>query len=124
MPRKEKQWRSEYNREWYLAHREEQIVYMRRQRAMLRDETFAAYGGYICTCCGETNKYFLSLDHVNGGGNEHRRSIKRKSGVGFQYWLKKNGFPPGFQVLCYNCNLGRAFGPFEGICPHKALKTS
>jgi hypothetical protein len=118
MPRKNKKWKSEYMREWYLAHREEQILHMRELRKQLRDETFTAYGGYVCACCGETNPGFLSLDHIDNNGNAHRRAIKRKSGVGFQYWLKKNGFPPGIQILCYNCNLGRAFAG-GGICPHK-----
>lgn len=118
MARKLKAWRSEYNKQYYLEHRDREILRMRNLRKKLRDETFAAYGGYICSCCGETNPGFLSLDHIDGGGNEHRRAIGRKSGVGFQYWLKKNGFPPGFQVLCYNCNLGRAFAG-GGVCPHK-----
>jgi hypothetical protein len=118
MPRKNKKWKSEYQREWYLAHREEQILVMRKRRKEIRDEVFAAYGGYICACCGETNPGFLSLDHIDGGGNKHRRKINRKSGIGFQYWLKKNSFPLGFQVLCYNCNLGHAFAG-NGTCPHK-----
>jgi len=118
MPLNDKQARREYMQRWYQEHREEQILVMRKRRREIRDETFAAYGGYKCACCGETNPGFLSLDHIDGGGNEHRRKINKKSGIGFQYWLKKNGFPPGFQVLCYNCNLGRAFAG-GGVCPHK-----
>ncbi len=29
----------------------------------------------------------------------------------------ENNFPPGFRVLCYNCNCGRNHN--KGICPHK-----
>jgi hypothetical protein len=31
-------------------------------------------------------------------------------------WLRKNGFPKGFRVLCHNCNF--AHGHY-GYCPHK-----
>lgn len=33
-------------------------------------------------------------------------------------WIIENNFPEGFQVLCYNCNLGRAH--CGGVCPHKS----
>jgi hypothetical protein len=57
---------------------------------------------------------------MENGGNKHRRQI---GGCGYFYrWLRKNGFPPGFQVLCYNCNQGKALG--GGVCPHQAGKTN
>ncbi len=31
-------------------------------------------------------------------------------------WLKKQGYPPGFQVLCHNCNLAKGY---YGACPHQ-----
>lgn len=83
------------------------------------------YSGTIpkCACCGETEMKFLSLDHVNGGGTQHRKKItKDGSGKGgnMAYWIFRNGFPEGFQVLCHNCNMAKGF---YGICPHKvALK--
>lgn len=33
-------------------------------------------------------------------------------------YLKRAGYPPGYQVLCFNCNCGRA--KRGGVCPHKA----
>ncbi len=87
----------------------------------LRDEVYAHYGGYICACCGETTREFLTIDHIDGNGNEHRRSIGiGKAGSKFYYWLKKNNYPSGFQILCFNCNCGRERN--KGICPHKAAK--
>jgi len=84
----------------------------------LKDAAFSAYGGYKCACCGETTIEFLSLDHVAGGGNAHRVSVSgTKSGGGRIYlWLKRNGYPSGYQVLCMNCNFGRSMN--NGICPH------
>lgn len=75
-----------------------------------------AYGNK-CTCCGETRNQFLSIDHVNGGGNKHRKEI----GHGHVYsWIRRNGFPPDFQILCHNCNLAKGF---YGKCPHKEDST-
>jgi hypothetical protein len=81
----------------------------------LRLETFRHYGGNHpkCVCCGEDNIEFLTIDHINGNGAEHRRSVG--SGANFYFWLKKNNYPEGFQVLCYNCNC--ALGHY-GYCPH------
>lgn len=70
-----------------------------------------AYGGLICACCGETHLEFLSLNHLNGGGNQHRKEVKN-----LYRWLIKNNFPPGYNVLCMNCNF--ADGKAEGGCPH------
>ncbi len=83
----------------------------------LRDEVFAAYGGYKCQCCSETEPKFLQIDHVNNDGAEHRRQMKG-GGNHLYGWLKKNGYPVGFQVLCANCNRAKQFGP----CPHQVAK--
>lgn len=75
-----------------------------------------AYGGDspACACCGESVLLFLSLDHVNGGGRKHRQET---GGGGFYSWLRRHGYPAGFQVLCHNCNLGRQLN--GGLCPHQ-----
>jgi hypothetical protein len=57
---------------------------------------------------------FLSIDHVNGGGGEHRRKLKTTS---MYHWLRRQGYPSGFAVLCMNCNFAK--GHF-GECPHEA----
>ncbi len=76
------------------------------------------YGGNPpkCACCGEVTIKFLTIDHINGGGRVHRGKIR---GNRVYHWLIKNNFPEGFQVLCYNCNCGRARN--GGICPHKVV---
>lgn len=73
------------------------------------------YGG-MCACCGEKEISFLAIDHINGGGTKHRKSIG-SGGTVFYHWLKMNSFPDGYQVLCHNCNFGRHIN--NGICPHK-----
>jgi hypothetical protein len=92
-----------------------QAYWQERHRANdrnMREETLAHYGGR-CACCGEGAYEFLAIDHEAGGGNVHRKANKIFS---LHRWLKRNGFPPGFRVLCHNCN--QALSHY-GFCPHQ-----
>ena len=71
-----------------------------------------------CQCCGERRYEFLSLDHIEGNGRKHRAEMS-KDKTFISRWLKQNNYPPGFRVLCHNCNL--AIGAF-GYCPHELEK--
>lgn len=75
------------------------------------------YGGCICSCCGEKELAFLTIDHINGGGTKHRRMAG--FGADIYRWLWKNNFPPGFRVLCMNCNFATKHGR---LCPHQIAK--
>lgn len=77
----------------------------------LRLEGIKRYGNE-CKCCGEKIIEFLSIDHIDGGGNKHRKQIRSN----MWQWLKNNNYPKGFQVLCFNCNCSKGF---HGYCPHK-----
>jgi len=75
-----------------------------------------AYGGE-CSCCGEKEPVFLSLEHKNGGGEAHRKRL----GSGFAIWweLKRLGWPQDeYTILCHNCQRG-VLRP-DG-CPHKRV---
>lgn len=85
-------------------------------RADHKIQVFENYGNK-CSCCGENEHWFLTIDHINGDGNKHRKEIG-KAGSGFYKWLIDNQFPDGFQLLCHNCNMGKHLN--NGICPHKA----
>jgi hypothetical protein len=76
---------------------------------------YSGGGSPLCSCCGEHEYEFLSIDHINGGGSKQRRDDKC-IGAQFYFWLKKNGYPVGFRVLCHNCN--QAIG-YYGVCPHE-----
>lgn len=82
-----------------------------------RNECLAAYGSK-CACCGESTPEFLAIDHINGGGNAHRRSLGKRD---IYFWLRAEGYPTEFQILCHNCN--HAKGSY-GICPHERLRGS
>lgn len=67
-----------------------------------------------CQCCPENILEFLTIDHVNNDGNKQRKLDKTANKI--CRWLKKNNYPEGFQVLCFNCNMAK--GLF-GKCPHQ-----
>ena len=82
----------------------------------LRTQVLRAYsnGSPRCACCAEANLLFLTLDHTDKGGRAHRL---RQGTQGVFRQVKRDGFPIGFRVLCFNCNLACGF---YGTCPHEA----
>jgi hypothetical protein len=90
----------------------------KRNQDRCRDQVYNAYGGYRCNCCNETERMFLSIDHMDNNGAEERKSGKYNGGgSAFYNWLRKNNFPVGYQVLCMNCQVGKHKN--GGVCPHQ-----
>lgn len=105
-------------RRYYSHAREERLVKV----AAIKHAVIMAYGGYRCACCGETERLFLQLDHINNDGAEFRRKLRTKkqntaSGPMTYKWVFDHNFPPGFQILCANCNHGKRMN--NGVCPHQ-----
>ncbi len=89
--------------------------YGRQYKHEAKIAAFNAYGGCRCVCCGEESVVFLTIDHIKGGGNKHRREVLGgKGGFVMYQWLKLNNYPAGYRVLCFNCNFAEA----HGGCPH------
>ncbi len=99
---------------WRAANYERALKAQRTSLRKLKLAAYAAYGGFRCACCGETEEAFLSLDHIANDGAEHRREVSHQK---IYKWMARNGYPAGFQVLCMNCNFGKARN--GGICPHQ-----
>lgn len=97
-----------------VKHRRSHQKWARR----LKREVLSHYSGARCACCGETGLAFLTVDHVLGNGAEHRRELG-VAGFKFYIWLKKQGFPPGYQVLCMGCNWAKRR---QQCCPHQLLR--
>ena len=74
--------------------------------------------GSKCNCCGEIEYTFLAIDHINGGGNKHRKQIKKMGGGCFYQWIINQNFPNNLQILCYNCNMSKYLN--GGLCAHKS----
>jgi hypothetical protein len=86
----------------------------KRERSRQRIDFLEAFG-WKCSCCGEEDPRFLTLDHINNDGNIHR---EKKNEQQIMYQAKREGWPKDkYQCLCFNCNLGRSVN--GGVCPHK-----
>jgi hypothetical protein len=103
---------------YWKANPEERIKYLARHRSYHHRERLEVLQYYshstvpYCACCGESQYEFLSIDHIHGGGYQHMKTIKSN----LDRWLKRQGFPKGYRVLCYNCNFVRGH---YGYCPHE-----
>lgn len=105
---------------WYPRTLKQKQANEKRYLKRMRDAAIEAYGGYQCACCGETEPRFMTLDHVNNDGKKQRKI--HGTGMSMYQWLKKNNYPKGLQVLCMNCNFGKALN--GGICPHQEGSTT
>lgn len=93
--------------------RQQQLEKRQKQRLLVLQHY--SNGTMECNCCKENTYEFLSIDHINGGGTQHRKSLLNAPIVRY---LIANNFPKGYQVLCHNCNYAKHF---YGQCPHKLL---
>lgn len=87
-------------------------------RYKLKSIVFSKYGNK-CACCGEVEKSFLQIDHVNNDGAKHRETLGDNVVADFYRWIIKNSFPKNLQILCANCNFSKRL---NDICVHKFKK--
>ncbi len=87
--------------------------YALRDRIRTKLKFISLYGGE-CTCCGEADPRFLTLDHIGSDGNEHRKDLACNQIMALAI---REYSPSKYQVLCYNCNCAKSTN--GGICPHK-----
>ena len=86
----------------------------KEQRRMLRLQMIAAYGG-CCTCCGEREPTFLTLEHIHGDGKKLRKQYWNSS-LSLYRAIRREGYPKDkYTILCMNCNFARKWG----TCPHQ-----
>lgn len=90
------------------------------------EEKMTVYNHYSngviqCVCCGEKELDFLSLDHINNDGAEHRRKIGRQNTI---KWILANNYPPIFQLLCMNCNFSKGKNGNNGKCQHEIKRVA
>jgi hypothetical protein len=69
-------------------------------RKKMKQKVILAYSHDIkCSKCNFSDIRALTIDHINGGGTQHRKKINGS----FYKWLEKNNYPKEYQVLCMNC---------------------
>ena len=91
-------------RKWRAEHPELTNERNRTTDQNRRARVFEHYGK-VCACCGSSEQ--LRIDRVDSAGRVHH----------FYAWLVSNGFPSGFQTLCYQCLVSKRI---NGKCvrPH------
>jgi hypothetical protein len=91
----------------------------RLRRFTLRKRVVQKYGGR-CVCCGESNSLLLNIDHVNGDG-KYERAFDKGGNIysGFLSRLDREPVSSRYQILCFNCNIGRHMN--DGMCPHQGV---
>lgn len=108
-------WRKSYHKN-KEKHADARRQYHRDYHKKIKLEVLTYYCNSTpyCQCKGCKENYieFLTIDHINGGGNKHRKVIGSSK---IYYWLKQNNYPEGYRVLCQNCN--SSLGHY-GYCPH------
>jgi len=102
------------NKKWQQNNRDRYNQLQREECYRLINKVINKYGGK-CACCGETRREYLSIDHINGSVNKHKKEMGFSSSQALYHWLRENNYPEGFQVLCFNCNYGKSN---YSVCPH------
>lgn len=111
------------NQAYHREYRKKNAHKIRAWKKKVKVDVLTHYsdGELKCACCGEEEIGFLSLDHIDDNGAEHRKELGRgRRGGGYTFYasLRKNNYPKEYrlQVLCYNCNCAKQF---LGKCPHE-----
>jgi hypothetical protein len=106
----------EWSSKWGIDHKKRVF----KMRSDMVWATILNQYGPTCSCCGEKEVRFLTVDHVENDGNEDLINGRRHSGPSFYLKIVKEGFPKRYQILCMNCNWGK--GKNGGVCPHVSSK--
>lgn len=107
--------KSECTPEQWAAMRASARIRAKKYRAETKRQVVEAYGG-ACACCGESEIAFLCVDHIHGGGRNERNKWAAFGSLHLYRDLRARGYPPGYQILCANCNMAKEL---VGGCPHR-----
>lgn len=94
---------TELSKLYWIKHKE-RINKNRRLKWREQREMLFIHYGQKCSWpgCDIVDPDMLQIDHINGGGNKHRK----QSGFSFGLcaYVIKHNFPPEFRILCANHN--------------------
>jgi len=106
-----------HHKEWEV--RTGSVQNVKNWRKRIREEMLEAYGRK-CSCCGETESDFLTLDHIGGKNDTNHPWAPTRGGTSIYGKLKKMGWPKDhYRLLCWNCNCASRW---TGVCPHMKEK--
>jgi hypothetical protein len=117
------EYQKNYRPVYYAANKENCDNNTKHSNRRLRAEIIDGLGA-VCSCCGETRRNFLSLEHINGGGHKHRQSHKYNQRSLYKEIIRE-GFPRDkYTLLCFNCNCSRGFFGYCCNPPTEQVKQS
>lgn len=113
------------HREYQFKNKDKHAEYHKKRNAEKRREVLLHYSDSIdiqCKCCETKVLDFLTLDHINGGGRQHRLATTHST-VGYLHTLHEQTgkWLEGFQVLCMNCNWYKHLNGECSIENHSAI---
>ena len=93
---------------YHAKNKDKHSEYHKRHNAEKRREVLLHYSNSIdiqCICCETKVMDFLTLDHIDGGGRQHRKNTTNST-VNYLHSLHEQTgkWLEGFQVMCMNCN--------------------
>lgn len=94
--------------------RPEYMAKRKAEYALAKLRIVELYGGK-CACCGESEPLFLTLDHIDGTGAEHRAQDSQAYTMVRWHMRRKFAKDDRLQLLCWNCNCAKGV---YGSCPH------
>jgi NTP pyrophosphatase (non-canonical NTP hydrolase) len=92
--------RNEIVKNWRDKNKAKMSEDRKRWHSDKKSAVIGHYGGK-CELCGLADNEVMTVDHIWGDGAEHRKVVPASQ---IYSWLIKNDFPPGFRLLCFNCN--------------------
>ena len=106
----------------YKENKEAYLAKNSLSRQKLKSIALEKLGG-SCKCCGIDEMEFLTIDHIDGSGSIHRKTL-RESGKDPSLSVYRqirdlmlDEAKVLYRVLCWNCNMSSHFG--MGVCAHK-----
>ena len=93
------------SKKWQKENRPHANKVRNNYRRDVKEIVIDRYGGY-CKECKEACISFLTIDHINNDGGIRKKVNRYETGI-FTYLINKPIDKTNFQVLCFNCNLGK-----------------
>ena len=115
--------KANYKRDWRQKKGKKYFKKQNRKwKQKLKITIMELYGGK-CACCGEDGLPFLTMDHINNDGKKDREkfgSYGMYVHMRDLFYKDKNEALSKYQILCWNCNMGKQHN--KGVCPHVSLR--
>lgn len=108
--------KNKHFRKYYIENKDKHIENVKKLNEARRYIIIKHYSNDTmkCNCCGESEYDFLTVDHKDNNGCNHKKIRGKKYNL-YQEIYKT--LPKGYQILCMNCNHSK--GRHNGKCIHE-----